>query len=64
MEEKGLNFHEAIQLILKNLDQNSEPCNQDIWIPSFTKSYCINSFPEITDAFKDSGDDAIKTVRD
>ena len=63
MVDKKLKLYEAVQLILKNLDYNTKPCDEDLWIPSFEKIYRLNHFPEITDAFKDLGEEAIKTVR-
>ena len=60
-----MKFYQAISRILVNLDESqNEVVNQDILIPSFSKSYCTTSFPEIingTSELEDE-DDQIASV--
>jgi hypothetical protein len=49
--------------VLTNLDEKQKNIiDRDILIPSFSKSYCVHEFSEITDAFKEKDEDHIKNV--
>jgi len=50
MSDKKIPFYDAISQILMNLDESQNKIvDRDILIPSFSKSYCRNSFPEIVE---------------
>ena len=63
MKTQKIEFYEAMQHVLMNLDEKQKDfVDQDILIPSFSKSYCVHQFDEITDSFKKKDEDHILNV--
>jgi hypothetical protein len=63
MKTQNIKFYEAMQHILHNLDEKKKDfVERDLLIPSFSISYCVHEFEEITESFQEKDEDHIKNV--